>query len=157
MTDDATNHPIQELAGEALDRANEVYAAIHFPPSDPQRDRTFGLLTADGDPFALARIHDAGDGSYEAGGFWVREAERGGGLARRLVRHALEAIPQSANVWLLPFASLVPFYTSMGLDLVDDDDPRASADIRKKLAWCQEQWHAGLFADPVVLMVRAAQ
>ena len=59
MTEDT---PIEHLAGEALERANEIYAEIHFPASDPERDQTFGILE-DGEPFALARIHRAEDGS----------------------------------------------------------------------------------------------
>ena len=132
---------IVSLGDDALESANRAYASIEFLPSDPQRDRTWGVLR-EGEPIALGRLQHHPDGASEIGGFWVEEAHRGRGLARALVQHALEHAPADAKVWCIPFDHLAGFYLGFGMQRVTDPE-LAPASIREKLSWCTGNWIQG--------------
>jgi len=137
------------LTGGALERANEIYAGLRFGASGAARDRTFGVLR-DGRLLALGRIQCHADDSLEVGGFWVHENERGRGLARRLVRHVLDALPAGREVWCLPFEHLLPFYESFGMQRVDCAAELPEG-IRAKRSFCGAHEAEGHYAKTALL------
>jgi len=140
------------LSGESLARANETYAAIAFQASDTVRDRTFGLEGEDGELVALGRIQRYPDGELEVGGFWVREDQRGRGIARRLVQHVLDTLPPGTVAWCVPFEHLEAFYTSFGMERVETQ--RAPASLRDKLDFCASRQGEGVYHRTLLLRYR---
>ncbi|MCP3920900.1 MAG: GNAT family N-acetyltransferase [bacterium] len=134
---------IEELHGERLARANDAYAAVHFEPSQPERDRTFGVF-AEGVPIALGRYQRYADGAIEIGGFWVHAAHRRHGLARRMVKHVIGELPPGRTVWCLPFSHLVDFYRSFGFERTEDPD-EAPASILRKTDLCTQREAEGVY------------
>jgi len=137
-----------ELTGEALDRAGEIYASIHFAPSDPRMDRTFGLHEDD-QLHGLGRIQRHADGALEVGGFWIEESRRGAGLARPLVEHILSRLPTGRDAWCIPFEHLTDFYRSFGMQSANPDS--APDSIRVKLELCKRLHDEGHY-EPVRLL-----
>lgn len=136
------------LTGRVLDAANEVYGRIHFQASKPGSDRTFGIF--DGErPVALGRVQRHPGDALELGGFWVDEALRGTGLARKLVAHVLDALEPGTVAWCLAFEHLENFYRSF--DMHPFDRAAAPPAIRDKLAFCDEQHARGLY-HPIRLL-----
>lgn len=140
---------IVSIRDDALASANRVYDRNEFLPSDPERDRTWGVVL-DGEPIALGRLQHYSDGAYEIGGFWVEEAHRGRGLARALVHYALERAPVDADVWCIPFDHLTDFYLGFGMQVVVDRQC-APDSIREKLSWCAGIWEQGSCAGTQLL------
>ncbi len=140
---------IVSIEDAALETANSTYAAQEFLPSNPERDHTWGVLVG-GELIALGRLQRYPDGAYEIGGFWVEEGYRGRGLARALVRHVLEHIPEGVEAWCIPYDHLTEFYLGFGMQLVTDPS-QAPASIVKKLDWCIGNWSEGTCAGTQLL------
>lgn len=87
---------------------------------------------------------------WELGGIYVQPAYRGQGLAGRIVQglldlaaardDGLETPPPTpttiTTIWCLPFAHLLPFYTSFGFEAVSRCSPQVPATIRTTLGDC---------------------
>ena len=110
-----------------------IYGGLSFQPSQA-RDRTFGAFE-DGDLVALGRLQHHADGALEVGGFWVADALRGRGCARRMVSHVLDHAPSNEIVWCVPFTHLASFYLSFGMERFPREG-EVPASIRKKLSDC---------------------
>ena len=136
------------LSGPGLAAANAVYASIAFAPSDPHHDWTFGVFEA-GLPIALGRIQRR-EGELELGGFWVDQAWRGRGLARRMVEHVLDQLPPGAHAWCIPFDPLVEFYCGFGMVSVPRE--QAPPGIQAKLGFCAERTATGIYAAGTSLL-----
>lgn len=139
---------IQLLAGEDLAAANRIYASIGFAPSDPQKDRTFGLVDDD-QLTGLGRLQFRED-ALELGGFWIAEHARGGGLARLLVEHVLQQLKPGQEAWCVPFEHLLGFYRGFGM--VDAPPEAAPPGIRAKLGFCAQQRACGVLAHDTGLL-----
>ena len=144
-----TKFQIVSIEDAALEAANSTYASQEFLLSNPERDRTWGVLVG-GELIALGRLQHYADGAYEIGGFWVEEGHRGRGLARALVHHALERAPAEAEVWCIPYDHLTDFYLGFGMQCVIDLE-RVPASIREKLSWCTGTWTQGSCAGTQLL------
>jgi GNAT superfamily N-acetyltransferase len=85
---------------------------------------------------------------WELGGIYVQPAYRGQGLARRIVQGLLDLAAARddgletptpttiTTIWCLPFAHLLPFYTSFGFEAVSRCSPQVPATIRTTLGDC---------------------
>jgi GNAT superfamily N-acetyltransferase len=147
-----TSLDFELLSDKALESANAVYAAIAFQASDPERDLTYGLAGSQGELVALGRIQRHADGALEVGGFWVRDDQRGRGIARRLVAHVLAALPRGTVAWCVPFEHLADFYASFGMERVEDLT-QAPASLRDKLDFCASRKSEGVHHRTLLLRI----
>lgn len=130
---------IERASGDTLAAANAIYRELRFDPSDPGRDQTWCIL-ADGTPVALGRTRRHSATCYEIGGFWTDPAHRGRGLAGRLVRHAMDAVPEGATGWCIPFLHLVEYYRAFGME-EPGEDVVVPPGIGERCTQCREDGH----------------
>jgi GNAT superfamily N-acetyltransferase len=92
--------------------ASDRYREIGFMPTAAADVQ----LVADiaGERVGLGRLVRLGADAVELSGIWTADAARGRGVARAMVTALLDRARDEREVWCVPFADLVSFYTSFG-------------------------------------------
>lgn len=141
---------IEEASAAMLAELNELYARVHFVPSELPRDRTFFARDLTDSVVALGRLSLYPD-ALELGGFWVREDQRGQGLARRMVSHVLANLRPGQVAYCIPFQPLVPFYASFGMQAVSCGETLPPS-IGKKLSFCRVEHEQGRYVSSAAVL-----
>lgn len=134
------------LPGE-LEWINRRYAEINFLPS--AADDFQAVAEIDGRPAGLGRVVPAGARAGELGGMVVFDGFRGTGLSKKIIAF-LAAAQDFDCLYCLPFAKLESLYAGFGFRRLADTSGVPDT-VLEKYRWC-----AQFYAEPVILMGRAA-
>lgn len=139
---------VRQLQADELTWANGRYAEIDFLPSAPED--YIAVAEDDGQPAGLGRLVRVADDARELGGMYVFPERRGGGAARAIIAHLIDA-SGGDTLYCLPFGHLRALYESFGFQ-VQPPTPATPGKVREKLSWCN--CHYG---QEVLMLVRPGQ
>ena len=128
-----------------MEWVNETYRSIQFQTSDLGTDHV--LLATDGQDktVGVGRLIPINSVSWELGGIYVTPNARGNGIARRIVQQLVQFASTNLaaleTLWCIPFAHLLPFYSSFGFQKVNNTNACGESldlppKIRSKLSTC---------------------
>ncbi|MGV3597308.1 MAG: GNAT family N-acetyltransferase [Bacteroidota bacterium] len=123
-----------------MDWVNNIYKQIDFLPSVYEKEYV-AIAEKGNNLFGAGRLITLADGSYELGGMYVDESQRGKGIARTIVMHLLQQAPEGKTVYCIPFAHLEGFYKSCGFSNAEINDS-LPAEIKQKIGYCNQTFAA---------------
>ena len=150
--DEDTTVKLQLAEQKDMVWVNEWYKSIQFVPASLDEGDKIVIALCNGERAGLGRLVPIDDVSWELGGIYVQDEFRGKGIARRIVQRLCD-IGKEANttLWCIPFAHLVPFYTSFGFEAF----PKCSKDIPCKIQ-CKIGNCNSTFPDKNVALLKMA-
>lgn len=123
-----------------MDWVNNIYKNIDFLPSVYEKEYV-AIADEGNDIHGVGRLITLEDGSYELGGMYVDENQRGKGIARAIVMHLLQQASEGKAVYCIPFAHLEGFYKSCGFADTEINDA-LPAEIKQKIGYCNQTFAA---------------
>lgn len=123
-----------------MDWVNNIYKNIDFLPSVYEKEYV-AIADEGNDIHGVGRLITLEYGSYELGGMYVDENQRGKGIARAIVMHLLQQAPEGKAVYCIPFAHLEGFYKSCGFADTEINDA-LPAEIKQKIGYCNQTFAA---------------